>query len=115
MARQQLAAVCTAHCWSPAGDRLALCANSNTLLVYGVRDWQQPWQKVATLAAHRGRVTDVDWNAITGRIITCSVDRCCYVWQEGAANRWEPLLVRLQASRTSQLEDCFWLPWMFRS
>ena len=101
---QQLVGICNAHCWSPGCDRLALCANGSTVLIYGVDSWHTPWQRVATLDAHRSRVMDVDWSTRSGRIVTCGMDRCCYVWQETVPDRWEPSLVRLDA-RLTQLRE----------
>lgn len=65
--------------------QVAVSPNGPSVHIYAAPDLLQPWRKVASLDKHIDRVTDLDWHA-SGRIITCSVDRECYIWTEQEGN-----------------------------
>lgn len=78
---------------------VAVCANSNQVVIYDTRTWAQ----IAVLHEHDKLVTCVDWAPRTNRIVTCSQDRNAYVWtaQDQNNSSWKPTLVLLRLNRSA--------------
>jgi len=86
----------TAHAFNKDGTRLALCPNSNEVVIY--RKNGNEWKAEVTLKEHDSLVTGIDWAAGTNKIVTCSQDRNAYVWTEDSEG-WHPALVILRLTR----------------
>jgi len=86
----------TAHAFNKDGSRVALCPNTNEVLIY--RKKGSEWEKESTLKDHDSLVTGIDWAPGTNRIVTCSQDRNAYVYTE-ERDGWKPSLVILRLTR----------------
>lgn len=86
----------TAHAFNKDGTRLALCPNSNEVVIY--RKEGNDWKIQTTLKDHDSLVTGIDWAPETNKIVTCSQDRNAYVWTE-EKDGWQPSLVILRLTR----------------
>jgi len=92
----RLAVNISAHAWSPGRDKLALCPNTNEILIFSRKGTD--FSLEATLKEHDAVVTGLDWGAKTNRIVSCSHDRNAYVWTQ-ANGEWKPMLVILRLDR----------------
>lgn len=84
-------------CYGPEGQ---LCVASDTkLFIFDVSG--NNVRKIATLEAHKHRVTGVDWNLTENRILSCGEDRNAYVWNLNDEDVWKPSLVVLRVNRAA--------------
>jgi len=86
----------TAHAFNKDGTRVALCPNTNEVVIY--RKEGNDWKLEVTLKEHDSLVTGIDWAPGTNKIVTCSQDRNAYVWTEDK-DGWHPALVILRLTR----------------
>eukprot|EP00126_Sphaerothecum_destruens_P003367 Sdes_comp17081_c0_seq1m6260 len=97
----------TSHAFNKTRDQVAICPNSNDIVLYkkvGTR-----WQITDTLIGHDQRVMCVDWAPESNRIVSCGEDRNAYVWNlSPAQNQWKPTLVILRINRAATC--CKWSP-----
>jgi len=97
----------TCHSWNKDKTMVALCPNSNVVLVYKVDDIKSPnckWELAHELKEHDQVVTGIDWAPNTNRILTASQDRNAYVWNYEEADGkgvWKPTLVILRVNRAA--------------
>jgi len=93
---QRLAVNITAHTWNATRDKIALCPNSNEILIFARKGSEYVLE--ATLKEHDAVVTGLDWGSKTNRIVSCSHDRNAYVWTN-VNGEWKPMLVILRVDR----------------
>jgi len=93
---QRLAVNISAHAWNATRDRVALCPNTNEILIFARKG--SDYTLEATLKEHDAVVTGIDWGAKTNRIVSCSHDRNAYVWTN-VGGEWKPMLVILRVDR----------------
>eukprot|EP00298_Acanthocystis_sp_HF-20_P003191 c13556_g1_i1.p1 GENE.c13556_g1_i1~~c13556_g1_i1.p1 ORF type:complete len:389 (+),score=149.04 c13556_g1_i1:50-1168(+) len=95
------------HSWNHDRTMLALCPNSNVVLIYKVPNVNDPkaeWEVVHELKEHDQLVTAIDWAPKTNRIVTTSHDRNAYVWTYENVHgvwTWKPTLVILRVNRAA--------------
>ena len=90
----------TCHAWNKDNTMLAVCPNTNDLLIYKVDG--KKFELAFTLSEHTQVISSVDWSPITDRIVTCSHDRNAYVWTYDApAGVWRKDLVILKLKRAA--------------
>jgi actin related protein 2/3 complex subunit 1A/1B len=95
----------SAHDWSADKSRVALCPNSNLIVIY--KRSGDKYEEEHVLAEHDAVVTSINWGKTTNRILTCSQDRNAYVWTL-TDGFWKPVLVILRLNRAATL--CSWSP-----
>lgn len=101
-AHQLVYAPLTAHAFSPDRSQVAVCPNTNEVVIYETRSWQP----TVTLGEHDKLVTSLDWSPVTNQIVSCSQDRNAYVWSltpdpQTGATTWKPTLVLLRLNRSA--------------
>lgn len=96
----------TCHAWNGDGTRLALCPNTNEVLIYVKKG--NIWDLEHTLTQHDSVVTGIAWAHKTNRIVSCSQDRNAYVWTLDEDGTWKPVLVILRINRAAT--DVKWSP-----
>jgi len=102
---ERLAVCISAHDWSPDKQRVAVCPNTNEIIIYKKTGAKFDVEHV--LSEHDAIVTSIHWGRTTNRILTCSQDRNAYVWTY-TENTWKPVLVILRLNRSATL--CTWSP-----
>jgi len=85
------------HSWNADGTLCCLAVECD-LKIFNMSG-SKP-QLVATLNAHKHRVTGVDWNLNTNQIVSCGEDRNAYVWN-AVGDEWKPSLVVLRVNRAA--------------
>jgi actin related protein 2/3 complex subunit 1A/1B len=96
----------TCHAWNVDGTKVALCPNTNEVLIYCKKG--TTWDLEHTLTQHDSVVTGIDWAPKTNRIVSCSQDRNAYVWTLDEESHWKPVLVILRINRAAT--DVKWSP-----
>jgi actin related protein 2/3 complex subunit 1A/1B len=102
---ERLAVCISAHDWSPDNQRVAICPNTNEIIIY--RKSGNAFEPEHVLTEHDAIVTSIVWGRETNRILTCSQDRNAYVWTY-TDNAWKPVLVILRINRSATI--CSWSP-----
>lgn len=104
MSVYKLANTITAHAWNGDQTMVAVCENSNDVIIYSnanERDVKK-WEKSDVLVSHTMVVCGIDWHPITNKIVTCSHDVNAFVWtydtREGI---WTPSLSILRINRAA--------------
>jgi len=106
MAQVERISVCiSAHDWSPDKQRVAICPDSNEIIIYKKNG--EKYEPEHVLTEHDAVVTSIVWGKTTNRLLTCSQDRNAYVWTY-TDNMWKPVLVILRLNRSATL--CCWSP-----
>jgi len=95
----------SAHDWSADKSRVALCPNSNIIIIY--KRAGDKYEEEHVLSEHDAVVTSIHWGRQTNRILTCSQDRNAYVWTL-TDGYWKPVLVILRLNRCATI--CSWSP-----
>jgi len=93
---QRLAVNISAHAWNADRSKLALCPNTNEIMIFSRKGTDFTLE--ATLKEHDAVVTGLDWAPKTNRIVSCSHDRNAYVWTN-VNGEWKPMLVILRLDR----------------
>lgn len=97
----------TCHAWNADKTQLAICPNTNELMIYKVDG--KKFELLYTLNEHTQVISAVDWHPVTDRIVTCSHDRNAYVWTlNKETNVWHKDLVILKLKRAATY--CRWSP-----
>lgn len=72
--------------------KVAISKKDKYIYIYGIKDFMKPdtWTLDATLKAHMAYVSDLDWNANSNDILSCSHDKTMFVWEctDKAKNIW---------------------------
>jgi len=106
VAQVERISVCiSAHDWSPDKQRVAICPDSNEIIIY--KKTGEKYDPEHVLTEHDAVVTSIVWGRQTNRILSCSQDRNAYVWTY-TDNAWKPVLVILRLNRSATL--CTWSP-----
>jgi actin related protein 2/3 complex subunit 1A/1B len=102
MANRKIAACITAHAWSPDRKQIALCPNTEDVLIYSNADSADvsQWKLAHTLKGHDLVVSAIDWSPVHNKIVTCSHDRNAFVWTL-KSNEWKPSLSILRINRAA--------------
>lgn len=93
----EVEAICC-HALSEDEQTLALCPNSEHILLFGWNGTE--FQQTGQLSKHTQRVTGLSWSR--GRLASCSEDRTALVWEwQQASSSWKAVLVELKAPRAA--------------
>lgn len=91
--------VVNCHALSPDEQTLAICPDSEEVLIFELRGDQ--YEHTANLSKHSQRVTSLAWSC-HGRLLSASEDRTAYVWERTEDEScWRPVLVELKAGRAA--------------
>eukprot|EP01129_Flabellula_baltica_P001320 TRINITY_DN11207_c0_g1_i1.p1 TRINITY_DN11207_c0_g1~~TRINITY_DN11207_c0_g1_i1.p1 ORF type:complete len:363 (+),score=72.94 TRINITY_DN11207_c0_g1_i1:57-1145(+) len=101
----RLAVSISAHAWNGAKNQVAVCPNTNEIMIYSWNGSQ--FSLLTTLTDHDAIVTCIDWAPNSNRILSCSQDRNGYVWEYDGTT-WQPTLVILRINRAATY--CVWSP-----
>jgi actin related protein 2/3 complex subunit 1A/1B len=88
----------TCHAWNADRTKLAVCPNSNEILIYEKEGTN--WVEKFVLAEHDAVITGIDWAPVSNRIVTSSLDRNAYVWTF-QNDTWKPTLVILRIPKAA--------------
>jgi len=98
----------TCHAWSPDRKRIAVCENSEKVIIYLNADQDKVnWIKEHELAAHDLVVSAIDWSPVHNKIVTCSHDRNAFVWTYSQGT-WKASMAILRINRAAL--DVKWSP-----
>lgn len=102
-----IASSITAHAWNKDRTRLAICPNSNEIIIFKA-DSEDPakWVQEHVLQGHDQLVTCLAWAPQTNRILSCSHDRNAYVWSLSGCGEWEKNLVLVKSGKAATC--CGW-------
>jgi len=102
MSNRKVAQCVTAHAWSPDRKQIALCPNTEDVLIFSHADNADvsQWKLEYTLKGHDLLVTAIDWSPVHNKIVTCSHDRNAFVWTL-KGNEWKPSLSILRINRAA--------------
>jgi len=92
----------TAHAWSPDKKSIAICPNTEDVLIYSNAndpDFNK-WKLEHTLTGHDLVVSGIDWSPVHNKIVTCSHDRNAFVWTF-TNGEWKPSLSILRINRAA--------------
>jgi len=95
---EKLGDAITCHAWNGDRTKVALCLNSNDVLIYKYSGGSYALEH--TLTGHDSVVTGIDWAPSTNRIVTCGQDRNAYVF-DFDGREWKPTLVILRLDRAA--------------
>ena len=101
-----------AAAFSPDKTQLAFSPNNHLVHIVDIASTDcRAWAITATLSSHEQAVTGIDWNATTGKILTCAHDRSAFVWeQKKGKKQWEPVLILLDSQIKRGLTCAAWCP-----
>jgi len=102
MANRKIASCVTCHTWSPDRKQIALCPNSEDVLIYSHADSADvsQWKLENTLKGHDLVVSALDWSPVHNKLVSCSHDRNAFVWTF-ANKEWKPSLSILRINRAA--------------
>jgi len=94
------------HAWNKDRSMLAVCPNSNVVLIFKATDIKnnKSWVLDCELREHDQLIAAIDWAPTSNRIVTVSHDRNAYVWtwqEVQGVKIWNPVLVILRMSRAA--------------
>jgi len=99
---RKIAPCVTAHAWSPDRKQIALCPNTEDVLIYSNADNADvsQWKLEHTLKGHDLVVSAIDWSPVHNKLVTCSHDRNAFVWTF-KNGEWKPSLSILRINRAA--------------
>eukprot|EP00761_Pharyngomonas_kirbyi_P012056 gb/GECH01012083.1/.p1 GENE.gb/GECH01012083.1/~~gb/GECH01012083.1/.p1 ORF type:complete len:367 (+),score=69.26 gb/GECH01012083.1/:1-1101(+) len=99
----------TAHSWNAERNRVAICPNSEQIIIYKAENPNDPsqWEQEHVLEGHDQVVSCISWAPKSNQILSCSYDRNAYVWNYSKSDRkWKPSLVILRNKKAATC--CSW-------
>jgi len=102
MSNRKVASCVTCHAWSADRKQIALCPNTEDVLIFSHADSADvsQWKLEHTLKGHDLVVTAIDWSPVHNKIVTCSHDRNAFVWTF-KNGEWKPSLSILRINRAA--------------
>mmetsp|Transcript_90434 Transcript_90434/g.281554 ORF Transcript_90434/g.281554 Transcript_90434/m.281554 type:complete len:381 (-) Transcript_90434:130-1272(-) len=91
--------VINCHAFSADEQLLAICPNTEDILIYQLQG--DEFQRQSVLSKHTQRVTGLAWSS-SGRLASCAEDRTAYVWEwDATAGSWRSVVAELRAPRAA--------------
>jgi actin related protein 2/3 complex subunit 1A/1B len=99
---RKIANCVTCHAWSSDRKQIAICPNTEDLLIYSNATGAETslWKLEHTLKGHDLVVSAIDWSPVHNKLVSCSHDRNAFVWTF-KNGEWKPSLSILRINRAA--------------